>query len=176
MKRSPGLEVLLESGVSSAAWISVPAPTSSITAALAAGEFCVGFAACPVLPCGTSAGDVCVVGDVVPLFVFGTVGFEDCGAAAGLLFVPGGFWATAHCHSHQQEEYERGCPAHKVNVLHVVTPQVRSCQSIAGWPESALFFAESSISVKETLDAVTRYNVSWSIESVLILPLQEFPN
>src|ERR1051326_2051627 len=92
VKRSPGFDVLLERGVARAAWISVPAPTSSITAVFAAGAFCVGGAACSVFPCGTSAGEV-RAGDAVPLFVFGTGGFCVCGVLAGLLLVPAGFWA-----------------------------------------------------------------------------------
>src|SRR6476661_5635430 len=92
VKRSPGFEVLLERGVSSAAWISVPAPTSSITAVFGPGVFCAGAAACPVVPCGTSAGDV-RVGDAAPLLVFGVVGFCVCGVLTGLLLVPAGFWA-----------------------------------------------------------------------------------
>src|SRR5579859_4893764 len=95
VKRSPGFEVLLKRGVSSAAWISVPTPTSSITAVFGPGGFCEGAAACPVLPCGTSAGEMCV-GDaapLAPLLVFGTVGFCVCGVLPGLLLVPAGFWA-----------------------------------------------------------------------------------
>src|SRR5512140_2103699 len=92
VKRSPGFEVLLESGVSSAAWISVPAPSSSMTAAFAGGTPCVWFPAWPVAPCGTSAGDVRADG-AVPLLGFGTDGFCACGVVAGLLLAPAGFWA-----------------------------------------------------------------------------------
>src|SRR5437868_1311731 len=93
VKRSPGFEVLLERGVSSAACTSVPAPTSSITAA----EFAepLGW----LVPWGTSAGETAGVCGVrlfweTPLFgIFGTAGDCVCGVA-GVLLVPVGDWAA----------------------------------------------------------------------------------
>jgi hypothetical protein len=67
----------------------------------------------------------------------------------GLLLVPGEFWANTRVTATSTNNMSVAV-LRIVNVLHVVTPQVRSCQFIAGWPKPALFFAKSSISVKDT--------------------------